>query len=69
MDQAEKELRDDIVELSKKHAGRITSVGFASHLIGVCGLALSKIPGDKESKLAIFDEMAKQVRGKLEAAK
>ena len=55
MDRAEEELRQDLSNLSAKHAGKITSVRFASYLIGACGLVLSKIPGNKVDKLAIYD--------------
>lgn len=69
MDRAEEELRQDLSNLSAKHAGKITSVRFASYLIGACGLVLSKIPGNKVDKLAIYDELTKSVRDHLEAAK
>ena len=68
MDRAEEELRSDLADLSSKHAGKITSVRFAANLIGVCGLVLSKIPGNKVDKLAIYDELTKSVRDKLEAS-
>ena len=68
MDRAEEELRSDLADLSAKHAGKITSVRFASYLIGGCGLVLSKIPGDKAHKLAIYDALTKSVRDHLEAA-
>ena len=68
MDRAEEELRQDMSNLTAKHAGKITSVRFASYMIGVCGLVLSKIPGDKAHKLAIYDELTKSVRDKLEAS-
>ena len=68
MDRAEEELHSDLADLSSKHAGKITSVRFAANLIGVCGLVLSKIPGNKADKLAIYDELTKSVRDKLEAS-
>lgn len=66
-DPFEEELRSDLAELSAKHAGKITSVRFAANMIGVCGLVISKLPGDKVGKLTIYDELTKSVRDKLEA--
>ena len=66
MDRAEEELRPDMSNLTAKHAGKITSVRFVANLIGIVGLVLSKIPSDKVEKLAIYDELTKSVRDKLE---